>query len=58
LSIGGGEKMKKNLVKTEKSLLSVMIPKELHEEIREYSEKNGILIKKLIELATLEYIRR
>lgn len=50
--------MKKQQNKEEKSLLAVRIPPEAHEKIRKYSEDNGILIKKLIELSILEYIER
>ena len=50
--------MPKNKEKFKRSLLSVRIPEQSHEKLRKYSEENGVLMKRVVELALTEYIER
>ena len=58
MSIERGRKNLKTKEKSRLSLLSVKVPEEVHTEIKDYCEDNGVMIKKFVEVAALEYMRR
>jgi hypothetical protein len=44
--------------KNNESLLSTRVSDEVHDQIREYCNRNGVLIKKFIETVSTVYISR